>query len=83
MEKINKWYFFCICYPNDFIERVWDGDASLIEHFKAKFEYLYKRHGSYGVMNAFYGELSWTNRVKLMNWVIENFNDEQKVPNLK
>lgn len=87
MEKeiiaINKWVFFCNNYPNDFIEKVWADDSSLIEHLKAKFDYLYKWHGSYGVIHAFYGELSWTHRVKLMNWVIENFNNEQKVPNLK
>ena len=75
MEKeitaINKWVFFCNNYPSDFIEKTWEGDSSLIAHLKGKFEYLYKWHGSYGVMHAFYGELSWSNRVKLMEWVME------------
>ena len=84
MEKeiiaINKWVFFCNNYPNDFIEKVWADDSNLIEHLKGKFKCLSALYGSYGVMHAFYGELSWSNRVRLMKWVMENFNDEQHIP---
>lgn len=76
---INKWMFFTFNFPNDFIEKVWADDPSLIRHLENKFRSLYEYRGSYGVIPAFYGELSANNRMKLMQWVMDNFNDEQKL----
>lgn len=75
---INKWMFFTFNFPNDFIEKVWADEPYLVDHFKAKFNSLYYR-GSYGVIPAFYAELDMSNRMKLMQWVMDNFNDEQKL----
>lgn len=84
MEKtyliaINKWFYFSMNYTYGFIEKVWGDTPMLAEHLRGKFEGLCRYHDSYGAMNAFYAELDWDNRVKLMNWVMENYNDEQRI----
>ena len=79
LNAINKFFYFSMNYPHDFIEKVWSDDIWLAKHLRNKFEVQYIKHGSYGVVNAFYGELDWNNRIKLMNWVMNNYNDEQNV----
>ena len=78
---INKFFYFSMNYPSNFIQKVWGESTpySLSAHLQEKFNDLYDKYGSYGVMNAFYGELSTNNRVKLMDWVMDNYNDEQKI----
>jgi len=76
---INKFYYFSMNYPHNFIEKCWADNPSLAQHLRSKFNGLYDTHKSYGVMNAFYGELSMNNQIKLMEWVMDNFNDEQKL----
>ena len=76
---INKWMFFIYNYPYNFIEKVWADNPSLIEHLKGKFDRFYKTHGPYGVIPAFYGDLDMNNRKRMMQWVMDNFNDEQKL----
>lgn len=76
---INKWVFFCMNYPHNFIEQVWAGDQMLINHLKGKFIADYSIFGARAVMNTFYCELDGNNKVKLMQWVMDNFNDEQKL----
>ncbi len=76
---INKWNFFIYNFPSDFIERVWADDTSLVNHLKGKFLSAYERHGGYGCVPAFYAELDNSNRKKLMQWVMDNFNDEQRL----
>lgn len=77
-DAINKWFFFCMNYPHDFIKSCWADDPGLAEHFEKKFGFLYDRYGSSAVMTEFFAELSWGNRKKLLTWVFENFNDEQE-----
>lgn len=79
MTAINKWVFFAFNYPYDFIERVWEGQSVLINHLKGKFNHYYELYGSRAVMNTFYCELDGTNKQKLMAWVLDNYNDEQKL----
>lgn len=83
IEAINKFFYFSMNFPQNFIEQIWGEDKpySLTEHLKQKFNHLYSLHGCYGVMHAFYGELSTNNRVKLIEWVMENYNDEIKINN--
>lgn len=78
---INKWMFFCYNYPYNFIEQVWGKREmfNLTDHLTKKFDALYQTKGAYGVIPAFYAELDGNNKVKLMEWVMDNFNDEQKL----
>ena len=79
MTAINKWVFFCMNYPYNFIEKVWADEKLLINHLKGKFDYYYDQYGSRAVMNTFYCELDGENKQKLMSWVLDNYNDEQKL----
>ena len=79
MTAINKWVFFCMNYPYDFIDKVWADETWLAKHLKGKFDYYYDQYGSRAVMNTFYCELDGENKRKLMSWVLDNYNDEQKL----
>lgn len=76
---IQKWNFYCYNFEPSFIEKVWGNETSLAKHFRDKFNALYKHYGSMGVMPAFYAELDNTNKVKLLEYILENYNDEQKL----
>lgn len=76
LTAINKWFYFSMNYSHDFIEKIWGDEPWLAKHIREKFEHLYGLYGSYGVINALYGELDTTNRVKFMNWVMSNYNNE-------
>lgn len=78
MAAINKWVYFCMNYPYDFIEQIWGG-TGMVRHFTAKFEEYYKFVGSTGVMNKFYCNLSKGYQRQLLEWVLKNYNDEQKL----
>ena len=79
MTAINKWVFFAMNYPYDFIDKVWANEKILAQHLKGKFSYYYDTYGSRAVMNTFYCELDGENKQKLMAWVLDNYNDEQKL----
>ena len=79
LRAINKYHWFCVAYPSNFIEKCWADDPSLAEHFKGKFNAYYDSFGPRGVMQAFVGDLSSHNWMKLMQWIMVNFNDEQKL----
>ena len=76
---INKWVYFCMNYPHNFIEQAWAGEQWLIDHLTGKFNGYYEDYGPRGVMNTFYCNLDGVNKQKLMAWVMDNFNDEQKL----
>lgn len=78
---INKWMFFCYNYPYNFIESVWGKREmfNLTDHLTKKFDDLYQSKGAYGVIPAFYAELDGSNKIKLMEWVMDNYNDEQRL----
>lgn len=79
MTAINKWVFFCMNYPYDFIEKAWEGNTILINHLKGKFNAYYDAYGSRAVMNTFYCELDGNNKKILLEWVLDNYDDEQKL----
>ena len=58
---------------------MWADETWLVKHLKGKFDYYYDQHGSRAVMNTFYCELDGENKQKLMSWVLDNYNDEQKL----
>lgn len=76
---INKWMFFIYNYPCDFIEKVWADEGWLAKHLRGKFGAYYNRYGAYGVIPVFYSELDSTNKIKLMQWVMDNYTGEQKL----
>ena len=78
IQAIQKWNFYCYNFEYNFIKKVW-GDTMLAEHFQSKFNALYEKYGAMGVMPAFYAELDSTNKVKLLEYILENYNDEQKL----
>ena len=81
MVAINKWQYFMYNYPYNFIESVWGERKpyNLTDHLSNKFDALYESKGSYGVIPAFYAELDGNNKKRLMEWVLNNYNDEQKL----
>ena len=78
MENINKWVYFCMNYPYDFIEQIWGG-TWIERHLRGKFDEYYDLVGSSGVMNKFYCNLDKSHQRELLQWVIDNYNDEQKL----
>ena len=79
LRAINKYHWFTVAYPHDFIEKCWYDDPSLAAHFRGKFNGYYDTYGSRGVMQAFVSDLSKSNWIKLMAWIMANFDDEQKL----
>ena len=68
-KAINKWIFFTLNYPWDFISQIW-GEGTMGQHIRSKFD---------GDMNRLYCELDKHNAELLLNYVLENYNDERKV----
>lgn len=70
---INKWIYFTFNYPYDFIERCWSDKPMLAKHIRSKFN-------SYGGdLNRLYCELDSGNMNRLLEWVMDNYNDDVKV----
>ncbi len=93
MQAINKWFYYAMNYPVVEVE-VGDHNGTRTEylpdffnafplwlrgHLAGKWNALYEDYGSRAVLMAFYAELSSNYRKDLMAWVLENYNDEQKL----
>jgi len=93
MQAINKWFYYAMNYPVVEVE-VADFDGTQTEylpdffnafpmhlrkHLAGKWNYGYETYGSRAALMWFYGELSSNYRKDLMAWVLENYNDEQKL----
>lgn len=93
MLAINKWFYYAMNYPVVEVEVVdFDGTKkeylpdcfnafpkTLRAHLAKKWDTLYGLYGSRAVLMAFYAELSPNYRKDLMEWVLNNYNDEQKL----
>ena len=93
MIAINKWFFYAMNYPVVEVEIAdYNGERTemlpdcfnafpktLRGHLAGKWNALYETYGSRAVLMAFYGELSGNYRKDLMEWVLNNYNDEQKL----
>ena len=81
MEAMNKFVFFALNFPSDFITKIWGENKpmSMAEHFTQKFRHLYELYGSRAALIAFYAELSDGNREKLLEFILNNFDQEQKL----
>jgi hypothetical protein len=93
MQAINKWFYYAMNYRVVEVE-VGDHNGTRTEylpdffnafplwlrgHLAGKFSDIYDKYGSRAVLMAFYGELNWSNRKLLMEWVLNNYHDEQKM----
>lgn len=93
MQAINKWFYYAMNYNVVEVEVAdFDGNHTeylpdffnafpmhLRKHLAGKWNALYEDYGSRAVLMAFYAELSSNYRKDLMAWVLENYNDEQKL----
>ena len=93
MSAINKWFYYAMNYRVVEVEvSTFGGDKtmmlpdcfnafpkSLRGHLAEKWNYGYETYGSRAVLMWLYGELSSNYRKDLMQWVLENFNDDQKL----
>ena len=94
MTAINKWVYYAFNYNVVEVEIMnYDGTRNteylpdcfnafpihLRKHLAGKWNAYYEKYGSRAVMNTFYCELDGTNRQLLMEWVLNNYNDEQKL----
>lgn len=70
LQAINKFMMFSLNYKHYFIEEVWGVGSSMAVHLRSKFATCYEKHGSLGVMTAFYIELDCENRDLLMHYVL-------------
>ena len=93
MTAINKWIYYALNYNVVEVE-VQDFDGTHTEnlpdcfnafpmnirkHFAGKFRAYYEDVGSDGVMTKFYAEIGKSYQKMLMEWVLNNFNGEQKL----
>ena len=93
MIAINKWFYYAMNYPVVEIEIAdYAGERTeylpdffnafpkhLRGHLAGKFSDIYDKYGSRAVLMWLYGELSTNYRKDLIKWVMENYNDEQKL----
>ena len=93
MIAINKWIYYCLNYNVVAVEVAdYAGERTeylpdcfnafpkyLRGHLAGKWNAYYEDYGSYAVMTKFYAELDGTNRQLLMEWVLNNYNNEQKL----
>ena len=92
---INKFFFYAMNYPcGPITYKSIDGTEKkaylpsffkafppyLVEHLKGKWEYACDNYGGYGAMMKFYGELDGSNRNLMLNYIIDNYNGEQRIP---
>ena len=92
---INKFFFYAMNYPLIPINyKSIDGTekeaylpsffkafpAYLVEHLKGKWDYACNECGSYGAIMYLYGELDGDNRNLMLNYIIGNYNGEQRIP---
>ena len=93
MIAINKWFFYAMNYNVVPVE-IEDFQGKRTEylpdcfnafplwlraHLAGKWDSIYESYGSRAVLMVFYSELDWNNRKFLMEWVLNNYNGEQKL----
>ena len=92
-SAINKWFYYAMNYNvvpieiedyagvrTEYLPDCFNAfPKSLRGHLAGKWNALYENHGSRAVLMAFYAELSSNYRKDLIEWVMNNYNDEQKL----
>lgn len=92
---INKFFYYAQNYPyyeaeyksidgttkSDYLPDFFRAfPENLVEHLRGKWLNAVEKTDSYGYVMKFYGELDGTNRQKMLQYIMENYNDEQKIP---
>ena len=94
MSAINKWFYYAMNYKVVEVEvTTFNGKEThmlpdffnalpmhLRAHIEGKWNYAYETYGSRAALMWLYGELDWDNRKAIMEWVLTNYKDEQKIP---
>lgn len=70
-SDINKFVYFSMNYPGNFIEQIWD--SRIADHLKGKFDTAYKKYGSVGAMVGFYINLDNENQKMLEDYITNNY----------
>lgn len=93
-KAVNKFFFFALNYASDYIEYESFGEKKKdvlptffkdikwtcnTSHIVGKWKSVEDGDG-YGRMNRFMGELDSRNRKLLIEWVLNNYNGEQRLP---
>lgn len=92
MVAINKWFYYAMNYRvveveisdfagtrTEYLPDCFNAfPKSLRGHLAGKWNALYESYGSRAVLMAFYAELSSNYRKDLIQWVMDNYNDEVK-----
>jgi len=73
-SPFHKYVYFAFNYPNNWIEKIWEGNTHMIEHLNTKFNSAYSRYGSKAAMNMFYVDLDSDNQQIFEDWVMANYN---------
>jgi len=90
---INKWFYYSMNYKVVNVEvTTFEGSEKkllpdcfnafpkhLRAHLAKKWDAIYGLYGSRAVLMTFYGEISTEYRIMLIEWVMQNYNDEQKI----
>lgn len=79
ITAMNRLMYFMANWQPNFIKKCWADDPNLADHFEKKFNYYYDYYKAEGCFLIFYLNLSGGNQVKLLNWILENYTDEQKL----
>jgi hypothetical protein len=92
---INKFFFYAQNYPcvevtfpsirgverREYLPSFFKAfEPHLVEHLMGKWVSATHNTDSYGYLMKFYGELDGSNRQKMLKYIMENYNDEQKIP---
>lgn len=78
IQAIQKFAFYNYNFEYNFVKKVW-GEGPFADHLQGKFNYMYDKYGAMGALLGFYAELDSSNKVKLLEYILENYNDEQKL----
>lgn len=86
MVAINKWMFFGWNYSSiehegqslpEFLVKVkWTCN---LEHMVSKWNNITRKKNPHAYISTFYAELDMENRKAMIEWVIENYNDERRI----
>lgn len=79
ITAMNRLMYFQANWHHDFIKKVWADDPGLANHLQQKFDGYYDYYKAEGCFLIFYLSLSSNNQSKLLNWILDNYNDEQKL----
>jgi hypothetical protein len=92
---INKFYYYAQNYPSVRIDyKSIDGTMKfdylpdffkafppyMVEHFRSKWLNAVDKTDSYGYLMKFYAELDGSYRQMMLKYIMENYNDECKIP---